>query len=336
MTKKLRNQNILVAGGAGYIGSRLVPRLIKEGNKVTVLDLFWFGNNLPPNVPIIHMDVFDVTEDSLRGYDQVIFLAGLSNDPMAEYSPAHNYIYNSAAPAFLAYTAKKAGVKRFIFSGTGSVYGATENRVLNENDESNSLYPYGISKIIGESAVLLLQDRSFSVISMRKGTVSGWSPRMRFDLIVNTMYMKASTTGKITINNPAIWRPILSISDAVRAYCLAVSSPIKVNGIFNVSSGNFTVGEIGKKVVEYFKNKYGKVIEVETKNIADKRDYKISTKKARRVLGFKAADSIDTILKELNKHADLDFDFTNENYYNIIIFKKILNDKKTLLGRKPE
>jgi nucleoside-diphosphate-sugar epimerase len=331
-TKK--GQKILIVGGAGYVGSRLVPLLAEKGHDVTVVDLLWFGNSLPKNIKVIKMDVFDVKEDLLKGFDQVIFLAGLSNDPMAEYSPAFNYIYNSAAPSYLAYTAKRAGVKRFIFSGTGSVYGATENRTLNEDDVAYSLHPYGISKINGESGVMYLKDDDFSVVSLRKGTISGWGPRMRFDLIVNTMYMKASTEGKITINNKDIWRPILAITDAINAYALAVSLPIKKSGIYNISSGNFTVGEIGQKVFEHFKKKHKKNIEVEVKNIPDKRNYKISHDRAVRILGYKPKGTVESILLELDKNVGQNFNFKDENCYNISVFKKMLDQAHNSIGER--
>ena len=324
----VKSQKILVAGGAGYVGSRLVPALIEDGHSVTVIDLLWFGNNLPKSVRVIKKDVFDIAEKDLKGFDQVIFLAGLSNDPMAEYSPADNFIYNGAAPAYLAYTAKRAGVKRFIYACSGSVYGCTDNKPLDEEDAAVSLYPYGISKRGGEFGVLYFQDDNFSVISLRKGTISGWSPRMRFDLIVNTMYMKAVTEGKITINNAHIWRPIFSITDAVEAYRHAVNAPHSVSGIFNVSSGNFTVGEVGEKVRQHFERKHGKKLEVEVKNVADKRDYRVSTKKAQKVLGFTPRGSVEAILDELDKNIGPKFKFGAEKYYNIRVFKKHSRNKR--------
>lgn len=109
---------LLVAGGAGYVGSALIPRLLERGYMVDVVDLFWFGNNLPAETGLLNKDLFDVTVEDLKDYDQVIFLAGLSNDPMAEYSPNKNFVYNAAAPAYLAYTAKKAGVKRYAYASS--------------------------------------------------------------------------------------------------------------------------------------------------------------------------------------------------------------------------
>src|SRR6202167_247781 len=236
---------ILVAGGAGYLGSVLIPKLLERGYKVDVVDLFWFGNQLPRQAGILNKDIFHLTVEDLEPYDQVIFLAGLSNDPMAEFSPSKNFIFNAAAPAYLAYTAKKAKVKRYIYASSCSVYGYTENELFDETRPVASSYPYGISKLQGEQAALQLVDDNFSVISLRKGTISGYSPRMRLDLIINTMFKSAMRERTITINNPSIWRPILSIQDAVTAYTRAIETNHKISGVFNVASGNYTVGEVG-------------------------------------------------------------------------------------------
>ncbi|HEX2524538.1 MAG TPA: SDR family oxidoreductase, partial [Terriglobia bacterium] len=239
---------VLIAGGAGYVGSVLIPRLLDRGYRVDVVDLFWFGNQLPREVGILNKDLFQLSVEDLEAYEQVIFLAGLSNDPMAEFSPSKNFIFNAAAPAYLAYTAKNAKVKRYVYASSCSVYGYTENELFDETRPVSSHYPYGISKLQGEQAALQLADDTFSVISLRKGTISGYSPRMRFDLIINTMFKHAVREHVITINNPSIWRPILSIEDAATAYIRAIEANYKLSGIFNVASGNYTVGEVGDLV----------------------------------------------------------------------------------------
>src|SRR5690349_21131171 len=215
---------LLIAGGAGYVGSVLIPRLIERGYKVDVVDLFWFGNHLPRQVSVLNKDIFHLTAEDLGPYDQVIFLAGLSNDPMAEYSPAKNFVFNAAAPAYLGYIAKIAKVKRYIYACSCSVYGYTENELFDETRPVSSSYPYGISKLQGEQAVTQLITDDFSVISLRKGTISGYSPRMRLDLIINTMFKAAIKDNVITVNNPSIWRPILSITDAATAYIRAIEA----------------------------------------------------------------------------------------------------------------
>src|ERR1700723_1671836 len=215
---------LLIAGGAGYVGSVLIPKLIDRGYKVDVVDLFWFGNHLPRQVGVLNKDIFQLTVEDLEAYDQVIFLAGLSNDPMAEFSPSKNFVFNAAAPAYLGYIAKAAKGKRFIYASSCSVYGYTVNDLYDETKPVASAYPYGISKLQGEQAVMNLLDDSFSLIRLRKGTNAGYSPRMRLDLIVNTMFKSAMRDRAITINNPTIWRPILAIEDAISGYIRAIEA----------------------------------------------------------------------------------------------------------------
>jgi nucleoside-diphosphate-sugar epimerase len=314
---------ILIAGGAGYIGSALIPRLQERGYVVDVIDLLWFGNHLPPDVKVMKKDIFELHEDELKQYDEVIFLAGLSNDPMAEFSPAKNFVYNASAPSYLAYIAKRAGVRKFIYASSCSVYGYTVNELYDETAPAVSNYPYGISKLQGEEGVLKMADKNFSVICFRKGTVSGYSPRMRLDLIVNTMFKTAVKDGLITVNNPSIWRPILSIEDAISAYIRGVESADGITGVFNLSSGNYTVGEVADLVKEAVETKMGKAVKLNIKNISDFRNYKVTTDKAVTTLSFKPKHDVTAILNNLITNVDKFKDFDNPNYYNIHVFKQL-------------
>ena len=318
---------ILVAGGAGYIGSVLVPKLLERSYDVNVVDLLWFGNNLPDEVPVIEKDIVKLREKDLEGYDQVIFLAGISNDPMAEYSPSMNFVENGSVPAYLAYIAKRSGVSRYIYGSSCSIYGYTVNELYDETMPTVSSHPYGISKLQGEFASMQMQDDNFSVISLRQGTVSGYSPRMRFDLIVNTMFKSAVSTGEIVVNNPAIWRPVLAIQDAVSGYIRAVEANDNLSGVFNIASGNFTVGE----VADYVKAAVQKYMDIDTKitikHLQDYRNYKVSIRKIMDVLSYKPMNNIDSIIRELVEHLESFEDFQNDSYYNINTFKKILSDK---------
>src|SRR5579872_411579 len=141
---------IVVVGGAGYVGTSLVPRLAERGYDVKIYDLQWFGNHLPDNIDVERKNVLDIQEADLKGVDAVIFVAGLSNDPMAEYSPSQNFVDNASCPAYLAYTAKRAGVRRMIHGGSCSVYGYTVNELYDESSPISCQYPYGISKLQGE------------------------------------------------------------------------------------------------------------------------------------------------------------------------------------------
>lgn len=314
---------LLVAGGAGYLGSVLIPKLLDRQYDVDVVDLFWFGNHLPPEVGVINKDVFNLTVEDLRPYDQVIFIAGLSNDPMAEFSPSKNFIFNAAAPAYLAYIAKKAGVKRYIYACSCSVYGYTENELYDESSPAVSDYPYGISKLQGEMAVVQLCEKDFSVISLRKGTISGFSPRMRLDLIVNTMFKCGVKDGFITVNNPSIWRPILSIEDASTAYIRAIEANYNISGIFNIASSNYTVGEIGDLVRTGMEEHLGTRPALELKHVTDFRNYKVSATKANKVLSFHPKDDVKTIVADLAQNMHRFSDWDNPNYYNIHVFKKL-------------
>ncbi len=314
---------ILVAGGAGYVGAVVIPKLLDRGYEIDVVDLFWFGNNLPDRVNIIHRDIFDLQVSDLTGYDQVIFLGGLSNDPMADFSPAKNFIFNSSAPAYLAYIAKKAKVKRYIYASSCSVYGYTENELFDENSPVNSSYPYGISKLQGERAVMQLVDSDFSVIALRKGTVSGYSPRMRLDLIINTMFKCALREGVIHVSNPAIWRPFLSIEDAAMAYTRCVEANAATSGLFNVASGNATVGEIADLVKLTLEEEFGYKIELDINHISDVRNYKVSIAKAQMILSFHPHQSVRSIVRSLMQNKDKFADWDNPMYYNIHVFKQL-------------
>jgi len=267
---------ILIAGGAGYIGSCLIPVLLERGYDVDVVDLMWFGNFLPESVKVAKRDLFECTERDLEIYDQIIFLAGLSNDPMAEFDPSKNFVYNAALPSYLAFTAKKAGVKRFIYASSCSVYGYTVNELYDEESPATCNYPYGISKLQGERGVIQLHDDSFSVIALRKGTVCGYSPRMRLDLIVNTMFKFAMSEKHITVNNPSIWRPILDIRDATNAYLRAIQADYSISGVYNVASDNYTVGQVGDMVKYEVEKLTGERIGITIKDIEDFRNYKVS------------------------------------------------------------
>ncbi len=314
---------ILVAGGAGYIGSRLVPSLAEHGYDVDVVDLLWFGNHLPPEIRVSPRSLFECTVDDLRGYDQVIFLAGLSNDPMAEFSPSENFIQNGALPAYLAFTAKQAGVRRLIYASSCSIYGYTLDKLYDEDAPVTCSYPYGISKLQGERAVFQLADDSFSVISLRQGTVSGWSPRMRFDLIVNTMFKFAMTTGVITVDNPSIWRPVFDIRDTVAAFTRAVQANPRISGVFNAASGNFTVGQVADLVKERVERRSGKKVKLDIRNVEDFRNYKVAIERARIELGFEPQYSIKDIVDELYDHRGEFTDYDRDEYYNVRVFKRL-------------
>jgi nucleoside-diphosphate-sugar epimerase len=242
---------------------------------------------------------------------------------MAEFSPSQNFIFNAAAPAYLAYVAKKAGVKRYVYASSCSVYGYTDNELFDETRPVSSSYPYGISKLQGEQAVMNLMDDTFSVISLRKGTVSGYSPRMRLDLIINTMFKNGVRNREITVNNPSIWRPIISIEDATNAYIRAIEASERISGIFNVASGNYTVGEVGDQVKMAIEEQLGIDVHLTINHKSDFRNYKVNIEKAKNVLSFHPNHDVKAIVKNLIAHMSSFQDWDNPQYYNIETLKLI-------------
>jgi nucleoside-diphosphate-sugar epimerase len=314
---------ILLAGGAGYIGSSLIPVLLEHGYTTDVVDLMWFGNSIPDTINIRRQDIFDLKEVDVSGYDQVIFLAGLSNDPMAEFDPSRNFVSNGACPSYLGYICKRAGVRRFIYASSCSVYGYTVNELYDEESPVTCGYPYGVSKLQGERGVLQLADDDFSVIALRQGTLSGHSPRMRLDLIVNTMFKAAMTERHVTVNNPSIWRPILDIRDAQNAYLRAIQADISQSGVFNVASDNYTVGQVGDLVKSEVERLTGEKVAITIKNISDFRNYKVSFSKAKTYLGFQPQYDVKDIIDDLFSHREEYGDYDRDEFYNIRAFKRL-------------
>ena len=311
---------ILIAGGCGYVGTQLTKTLKERNHDVTIVDLEWFGNYTGQNT--IKKDIFDLTAEELTGFDCVVFTAGLSNDPMADYSPAKNFIHNAACPSYLAYIAKKAGVKKFIYASSCSVYGFTDNKFSTETDITITQHPYGISKLQGERGVLQIADENFKVIALRKGTVCGYSPRMRLDLVLNIMFKNAVSNNMITVNNPEIWRPILSIQDAIQAYTNAIEIDAPL-GTYNVFSDNYQIKELAEIVKNKVEKFINKTIEIKTLNVHDVRNYKVSLKKAKEFLMFKPEYKSEEIVEDLILNYNKFSDFDNDLYYNINIFKNI-------------
>ena len=323
MTSK---RNILIAGGAGYIGTQLSNDLHSRGHNVTVVDLFWFGDYLNEGINIINKNLMELTVEDLLDYDAVVFLAGLSNDPMANFSPAKNFIENSAAPTYLAFISKEAGVFRFVYASSCSVYGFTDNEVMDEDSPVNPLYPYGISKLQGEYAIMNMADETFRPIAMRKGTVGGWSPRMRFDLVVNTMTKFALTGGKIVVHNPNLWRPLIDIRDVVTAYRKAIMCDPSISEVFNICGENYTIGRLAEDVVDTFSH-HGMEIDVETQSRPDVRNYLASNRKAKDILGFEPQYGPESSIHQiLNNVKESGIDILDKKFYNIQTFMDMENE----------
>ena len=309
---------ILVTGGAGYIGCVLTPMLQARGHQVRVVDSGMFGvDHLPPGVETIVRDLLEFDLAWLEGVDAVIHLAGLSNEPMAEVSPSMNYLVNAAGTAIVAEAAKRAGVQRFIFGSTCSVYGLADETVVDEDTHCLPCFPYAISKLMAERALTCLTDESFRPIILRKGTVVGWSPRMRFDLVVNTMVKTALTQGKIFVHNPGLWRPLVDVRDAAMAYVCALDADPNLIGTFNIAYENYTIGRLAEEVTDVLKE-FDVSVSVDVQHRQDVRSYRVTTSRATKVLDFQPLTSMRMSARRIVEHIRSNqLDLEDPRYVNV-------------------
>ncbi len=286
---------VLVTGNKGYIGTVMAPMLQAKGFEVVGLDndLFdgcVFGdesvNGAIQNIPYVRKDVRDVELFDLQGVDAVVHLAALSNDPLGNFNPDVTYEINYAGSVKLAQLAKKAGVQRYVFSSSCSVYGASDADMVTEKSELNPVTPYGFSKIRAEKGISELADSKFSPTILRSATAYGLSPMLRFDLVLNNLVAWAYTSGLVFLKSDGTaWRPIVHIQDISRAFISVLSAPRDLihNEVFNVgrTEENFRTREIAEIVKETVPNSeigYAKDAE------PDKRSYRVDFSKIANVL----------------------------------------------------
>ena len=250
---------VLVTGHKGYIGTILTPMLLRDGHEVVGFDsdLYHrctFGNGMV-EVPEILKDVRDVERSDLEGFDAVMHLAGLSNDPLGDLNPQLTYEINHQASVKIAQLAKEAGVERFVFSSSCSNYGAAGDNMIDENGAFNPVTPYGESKVMVERDVAQLADDSFTPVFLRNATAYGLSPRLRFDLVLNNLVAWAYATGRVYLKSDGTpWRPIVHIGDISRAFIAAATAPREAvhNQAFNIgrTDENYRISEIADIVKE--------------------------------------------------------------------------------------
>ena len=286
---------VLVTGHDGYIGRVLVPLFQRAGHDVVGLDSFLFEGcalgQEPPDVPALRVDLRDLDPASLDGFEAVVHLAAISNDPLGDLDPAITYQVNHEASVNLARAARAAGVPRFLFSSSCSLYGASGgDAMLTEDAAFNPITPYGESKVLVERDVRPMADDRFSPTFLRNATAYGVSPRLRADIVVNNLAGHAFTSGEVLIKSDGTpWRPLVHVEDISRAFLAILEAPRDAvhDQAFNVgrNAENYRVREVAEMVAEAVP---GSRVTFAEGAEADLRTYRVDfSKLAERVPGFR-------------------------------------------------
>ncbi len=284
---------VLLTGHQGYLGTVMGPVLAAAGHEVTGLDSGLFADRVlgppPHDPPGYAVDVRDVTPDMLAGPDAVIHLAALSNDPLGALAPELTYAINHHAAVRLARLARDAGVRRFLYASTCSVYGASGEDLVDEDAPLRPVTPYAVSKVRVEDDLVALADGDFSPVFLRNATAFGFSPRLRADIVLNNLVGHAVLTGEVRVlSDGTPWRPLAHALDIAEAFLLALAAPRETvhAAAFNVGAeqNNLTVAEIAAEVVEAVP---GSRLVITGQTGADPRSYRVDFSRIRRALpGF--------------------------------------------------
>ena len=316
-------KNIFITGGAGYVGSALVPRLLTEGYKVTVLDLMIYGQNVikpHKNLKIIKGDIRDqnLIKKNVVNTDAVIHLACISNDPSFELNKKLGQDINFKAFEPLVKISKESGIKRFIFASSSSVYGIKKEKNVNEEMKLEPLTDYSKFKAECEKILKKYQSSDFTTVTIRPATVCGFAPRQRLDLVVNILTNLAYHKRSITVFGGNQLRPNIHIDDMVEAYLLLLKTPNnKIAGkTFNAGYENFSVEKLSLDV----KSVIGDDVKLVFSKTDDNRSYHISSEKIRNELGFVPKKNIRDAAQDLKNAFEkkvLENTLENEIYFNI-------------------
>jgi nucleoside-diphosphate-sugar epimerase len=329
-------KNILVIGGAGYCGSILVPQLLDEGHKVTVFDIMWYGNEFLPhdnsNLTLIQGDVREVAKvaEACEGQDTVLHLACISNDASFDLDEALSTSVNLDAFEPVVIAAKSAGVNRFVFASSSSVYGVSEQPNVTEKHPLLPVSLYNKFKGMCEPLLFKHTDENFVGVVYRPATVCGYGPRQRLDVSVNILTNHAVNKGKITVFGGEQLRPNLHIQEYADVCKLLMSAPSEkvANEVFNVGFQNMSIMDIAKtvkKVVEETYPDMGDIPIVVTES-DDKRSYHINSDKIKNALGFVPKYSVEDAVRDLCKafaEGKLPGSFDDDQYFNIRTMKAI-------------
>jgi nucleoside-diphosphate-sugar epimerase len=341
----MNDRSVLVVGGAGYLGSVLVEELVTRGYAVTVFDRLFFDDSglrdVRDRIRLYAGDMRNMDPSVLDGVRAIVNLGGLSNDPTAEYNPDANYQMNTVATGILAAMAKERGIQRYLFASSCSIYDfgvSDEERdtLLTEESPVDPHAAYSRSKLDGEQELLKLADHRFCPVILRMGTLFGFSPRMRYDLVVNTFVKDALSKGRMNLHyGGQMWRPLCEVRDAARAYIalLEADRALVEAQVFNLVYDNIRISELALRVQAALASKGVKVELNADFGYSGVRNYRVSGKKLFSTLNFKplitVEESVHNLFDQIQKYQYTDFD--NAQYYNIR-WMKLLERTREIIG----